>query len=109
MNKFGVGTKAYVFTHTDSAGIINKKMQYEELMLTRGFQSSSDTKLHFGLDSVKTIDSILIVWSNQKYQLIKNVPANKPLIVYQKNAADSFHYNSFFLKKRNFRRCNCAG
>src|SRR6478735_7495797 len=61
MNKFGVGTKAYVFTHTDSSGIKKNKMQFQELMLTRGFQSSSDTKLHFGLDTVKTIDSVLIV------------------------------------------------
>ncbi len=100
MNKFGVGSKAYVFTHTDSAGIINKKMQYEELMLTRGFQSSSDARLHFGLDTIKNIDSILVVWSNQKYQLLKNVPANKPLIVEQRNAVDSFQYNIFFPKKK---------
>ena len=100
MNTFGVGTKAYVFTHTDSAGIIKKNMQFEELMLTRGFQSSSDTRLHFGLDTVKAIDSILIVWTNQKYQLIKNVAANKPLIVDQKSAVDSFHYENFFAPKK---------
>ncbi len=100
MNKFGVGTKAYVFTHKDSSGIIKKNMQYEELMLTRGFQSSSDTRLHFGLDTNKTIDSILIVWTNQKYQLIKNIPAGTPLTVYEKNAADSFQYNKFFPPKK---------
>jgi hypothetical protein len=100
MNKFGIGTKAYVFTHTDSAGIINKKKQYAELMLTRGFQSSSDTKLHFGLDTVKTIDSILIVWTNQKYQLIKNIRANQQLIADEKNAKDSFTYRAFFPKEK---------
>ena len=100
MNKFGIGTKAYVFTHTDSAGIINKKKQYAELMLTRGFQSSSDTKLHFGLDTVKTIDSILIVWTNQKYQLIKNIQANQQLIADEKNAQDSFNYRAFFPKEK---------
>ncbi|MEP6684183.1 MAG: VCBS repeat-containing protein [Parafilimonas sp.] len=101
MNTFGVGSKAYVFTHTDSSGIIKKNMQYEELMLTRGFQSSSDTKLHFGLGKTQNIDSILIVWPTQTYQLLKNIPANKPLIVYQKNAADTFHYNTFFPPKKN--------
>jgi hypothetical protein len=100
MNKFGVGTRAYVFTHTDSSGIRKNKMQYEELMLTRGFQSSSDTRLHFGLDTVTTIDSVLIVWTNQKYQVIKNIPANKPLIVDQKNAVDSFQYKKFFPPKK---------
>lgn len=96
MNKFGIGTKAYVFTHVDSAGFSTNKIQFQELMLTRGFQSSSDTKLHFGLDKVETIDSVLIVWTNQKYQLIKNVPANKPLAADQHNAADSFIYTRFF-------------
>jgi 50S ribosomal subunit-associated GTPase HflX len=75
-------------------------MQYEELMLTRGFQSSSDTKMHFGLDTAKMIDSVLIVWPDQKYQLIKNISANKPLSIDQKNAADTFHYNIFFPKKK---------
>jgi hypothetical protein len=100
MNRFGVGTKAYLFTHTDSAGVVKKNMQYQELMLTRGFQSSCDTKLHFGLDSIKSIDSILIVWGNQKYQLIKNTSINKTLIAEQKNAVDSFQYNTFFPKKK---------
>ena len=30
--------------------------------------------LHFGLDSLNSTDSLLIVWPDQKYQLIKNVP-----------------------------------
>ncbi|MDP9046955.1 MAG: CRTAC1 family protein, partial [Bacteroidota bacterium] len=38
-NGFGIGAKAYVFC--------GKQMQYEQLMLTRGFQSSVEPKLHF--------------------------------------------------------------
>lgn len=102
MNKFGIGAKAYVFTHTDSAGIHTNQMQYGELMLTRGFQSSCDTKLHFGLGTIKTIDSVLIVWPDQKYQVINNIASNKPLIVEEKNAADSFQYTRFFPKKELF-------
>ena len=40
-NTFGVGAKAWLF----AAG----KMQYQQLMLTRGFQSSTEPRLHFGL------------------------------------------------------------
>jgi hypothetical protein len=87
-NKFGIGAKAYVFT---AAG-----MQYEQLMLTRGFQSSSDTRLHFGLDTLKTIDSVLIIWPDQKYQTIKNPPINQKLTVQQKNATGHFDYKTFF-------------
>jgi hypothetical protein len=82
MNKFGVGSKAYLFTRNG--------LQYQELMLTRGFESSSDTKLHFGLDTLSAIDSVLIVWPDQKFQLLKNIPANKPLTVSQKDASGLF-------------------
>ena len=92
LNTFGIGAKAYLFTE--------KGMQYQQLMLTRGFQSSSDTKLHFGLDSLATVDSMLIVWPDQKYQLIKNIAANKSIIVAQKDAAGVFEYNAFFPAKQ---------
>ncbi len=89
-NTFGVGTKAYLFTRHG--------IQYQQLMLTRGFQSSSDTRLHFGLDSLTTIDSLLIIWPNQKYQVLKNVVANKQIVIDQKNASGSFIYENFFPK-----------
>jgi enediyne biosynthesis protein E4 len=91
-NKFGVGAKAYLFT--------KKGMQYQQLMLTRGFESSSDTRLHFGLDSVSTIDSMLIVWPDQKFQVIKNIPANKQINVLQKDASGVFSYTAFFPPKQ---------
>ncbi|WP_276503860.1 VCBS repeat-containing protein [Terrimonas pollutisoli] len=88
MNTSGIGAKAYVFT--------KGKLQYQQLMLTRGFQSSCDTRLHFGLDSISTIDSILIVWGDQKYQVLKNIPANKQIAVAQKDALGIFEYAKFF-------------
>src|SRR5260221_14482592 len=71
-------------------------MQYQQLMLTRGFESSSDTRLHFGLDSSAVADSILIVWPDQKFQLLKNIPANKLLTVSQKDGSGLFKYETFF-------------
>jgi enediyne biosynthesis protein E4 len=91
-NKFGVGAKAYLFT--------KKGIQYQQLMLTRGFESSSDTRLHFGLDSISTIDSVLVVWPDQKFQVIKNIPANKQVVISQKDASGVFNYNSFFPPKQ---------
>ena len=87
-NTFGIGAKAYVFE--------KEKMQYQQLMLTRGFQSSVDTRLHFGLHTSATIDSLLIVWPDQRYQVVKNVTANKQLIVEQKNASGMFKQDAFF-------------
>lgn len=91
-NKFGVGTKVYTFC--------KDKLQYQQLMLTRGFQSSSDAKLHFGLDSDTLIDSMLVVWPNQQYQLVKNVLANRTLIINQKEANGHFDYEQFFHPKK---------
>jgi hypothetical protein len=87
-NNFGVGVKAYLFC--------SQQMQYEQLMLTRGFQSSVEPKLHFGISDHKKIDSVLVVWPNQTYQVIKNIKADRLLVVDQKNAANHFDYKSFF-------------
>ncbi len=87
-NTFGVGCKAYIFE--------KDKMQYEQLMLTRGFESSSDARLHFGLGADSTLDSILIVWPDQKYETLKSIKGNRQVTVYKKDAAGVFIYNDHF-------------
>ncbi|MBI3138397.1 MAG: VCBS repeat-containing protein [Sphingobacteriales bacterium] len=88
LNRFGLGVKAWVFA--------KGKMQYQQLMLTRGFQSSSEPRLHFGLDSAATADSILIVWPDQHAQTIRNVAVSKSLVINKKEARDTFNYDSYF-------------
>ncbi|HWZ15395.1 MAG TPA: VCBS repeat-containing protein [Mucilaginibacter sp.] len=87
-NRFGIGAKAYVFC--------DKQMQYEQLMLTRGFQSSVEPKLHFGLNGQSKIDSLLIIWPNQTYQVMRNVKGDVQLTIDQKNATGRFVYKQFF-------------
>lgn len=87
-NKFGIGAKAYLFQ--------KGQLQYQQLMLTRGFESSCEARLHFGLDTSTSVDSILIVWPDQRYQLLKNVPSNKQLEVKQTDAAGTFDHAAFF-------------
>jgi enediyne biosynthesis protein E4 len=98
MNKFGIGAKAYLWAHDNKSD--SAEMQFQELMLTRGFQSSSDTRVHFGLDSINNIDSLLIVWPDQKFEILKNIAVNKELTVYQKEAKGSFNYHDFFPEKK---------
>ncbi len=88
LNTSGIGAKVYLFKQHN--------LQYQQLMLTRGFQSSSEARLHFGLDAATTVDSLLIVWPNQTYQVLKNVAANTPITLLQKNAAGVFNRNDFF-------------
>ena len=87
-NRFGIGAKAYVFS--------GKQMQYEQLELTRGFQSSVEPKLHFGLGKQPNIDSLLIVWPNQTYQVIRHFKGDQLLTIDQKNASGNFDHDAFF-------------
>jgi enediyne biosynthesis protein E4 len=87
-NKNGLGAKVYLFS--------NGKMQYQQVMSTRGFQSSVEPKLHFGLGTETKIDSALVVWTNQRYQLIKELPINKTVLLNQSNATAIFTYDNFF-------------
>ncbi|PWT74599.1 MAG: RNA-binding protein [Bacteroidetes bacterium] len=91
LNSSGIGAKAYLYA--------GGKMQYQQLMLTRGFMSSSDPRLHFGLDSLNKIDSLLIVWPSRKFEVIRNVPVDSILWVKQQNAKGDFNYNQFFPKQ----------
>jgi hypothetical protein len=77
-NTFGIGTKVYLFNQ--------HKQQYQQLMLTRGFQSSVAPLLHFGLDTASVVDSLLVIWPNQQWQMLYNVSANQRLTLHQKNA-----------------------
>jgi len=92
MNKFGIGTKVWMYT--------GNTMQYQQMMPTRGFQSSVDMRLHFGLDSTRYIDSILIVWPNQKYQVMKNVPAKGDMQFSELQAGGVFDYNQRFPQRK---------
>ena len=87
-NTFGIGAKVYLFDQG--------KIQYQQLMLTRGFESSTEPRLHFGLDTLTHIDSLLVVWPDQSYQLMQQVPVNRQVQLKQKEATHGFSYPHFF-------------
>lgn len=91
-NTAGIGVKAWVFT--------GGRMQYQQLMLTRGFQSSGEARLHFGLDGAAVADSILVVWPDQQCELRKEVAANRQLVFEQSQAPLRFVPDKFFPKKQ---------
>lgn len=84
-NKFGLGAKAYLFT--------KHGMQMQQLMLTRGFQSSVPPVLHFGLDSLQYVDSMVIVWPGNMSQTFFQIKTNQNITIQQGNANDSFQFN----------------
>ncbi len=83
-NTFGFGTKVIV-----SAGGIN---QMQEEMPCRGFQSSVDPVLNFGLDTLKSADSLIVEWPDQKMQILRNAKADTVLVFNQSDAHESVQY-----------------
>ena len=79
-NSFGIGNKVYVHT--------NGEVQYQELSPMRGFQSSVDYRLYFGLDTIKNIDSVRVVWNNGLKSFSKNLSVNKHYVFYDSLASN---------------------
>lgn len=67
-NKEGIGTKALIY--------YNNKSQIKQLFKARGFLSSTNSQLHFGLGQNSSIDSLVIIWPDTKVQVINNPKIN---------------------------------
>ena len=79
-NTQALGSKVYVY----ASGI----KQYQELFPVRGFQSSTSSKLHFGLGDGALIDSVIIYWPDSKKTVIRNPSADQNLMCNQADASE---------------------
>lgn len=70
-NPYGFGTKVTVYT--------NIEKQFIEHSPYRGYQSTVENTLHFGLGKTKKVDSIRVVWPDNKTQLLTNISADQVL------------------------------
>jgi enediyne biosynthesis protein E4 len=70
-NTHGIGARIKLY-----AGGVTQTL---EQMPNRGFESSSDHVLLFGLGQISKIDSVSVLWPNDKKQVIKNVKINNTL------------------------------
>ncbi|MBL4709854.1 MAG: VCBS repeat-containing protein [Flavobacteriales bacterium] len=80
-NAYGVGAKVTVIT---TAGI-----QFQEASPYRGYFSSQNPVLHFGLGKEEQIESIEVIWPNSTQQTLKDVAVNQQLEINIKNATPS--------------------
>lgn len=80
-NKFGLGNRVYVTAKGQT--------QMQELTLTRGFQSSVSARLHFGLNSLKEIDTLKVVWTDGKIQILHHIKTNQHLVLKYEDAVFS--------------------
>ena len=77
-NAFGLGCKIWLEDHGET--------QFQELTLTRGFQSSVEPILHFGIGKKNTIEKVRILWQDGKEQILEDVEANQLLAMDYKDA-----------------------
>lgn len=67
-NKNGIGAKAILYS--------DGKIQFKQHFASRGFMSSVDHNIHFGLDTISKIDSLAIIWPNNTIQFAQNIKIN---------------------------------
>jgi hypothetical protein len=79
-NRFAIGTSVRLF--------VNGKTIIQELMPSRGFQSSMDYVMTFGLGELVSVDSVSVRWPNNKVTILNNVKANQRLILSQSDGTD---------------------
>ncbi|WP_411032206.1 VCBS repeat-containing protein [Spongiimicrobium sp. 3-5] len=79
-NPNGIGTKVSLYS--------NGSRQFQEMTLTRGFQSSVAPQLHFGLGSATIVDSLVLHWPDAKEQHITDIASNQILTLDYTNASE---------------------
>ncbi|TXN38119.1 VCBS repeat-containing protein [Flagellimonas hymeniacidonis] len=81
-NTFAVGSVVELFS--------DDKILRHELVPSRGFQSSVDYGLTIGLGKRTKIDSLRVIWPNDKTQILENVNVNTTISLEQGNATQIF-------------------
>jgi hypothetical protein len=79
-NAFAIGSSVKLFAQG--------KIFIQELVPSRGFQSSMDYVLTFGLGTLEKIDSISVLWPDSKLTVLKDVKVNQLLELRQSDAIE---------------------
>lgn len=85
-NTRGIGAKVKVY----SGG----KFMYQEQSPVRGFESAVDPVLNFGLGKSQTVDSLIIIWPNDKAQKLTSVKGNQTVTLKLSDAAAPYIYDT---------------
>ena len=93
-NPDGIGVKVLVTS--------NDLKQYQEMTLTRGFQSSVDPRLHYGLGDAKIVDEVEVIWPDGKVQKLQNIEVNQFLTLNHADASNSKRLPATGIEKKLF-------
>ena len=84
-NTLGIGNKVEITTKNGK--------QFQELFLTRGWISSVEPVLTFGIDSLDVIDEVKVTWFDGNEEILENISANKTHTFYYKDSKTSKSQN----------------
>jgi enediyne biosynthesis protein E4 len=80
LNHFALGATVKMYAGKNA-------VQYLEDYPYRGFQSTVESVLHFGMGTNTKADSIVIRWPDDRYTVLKDVPVNQILTLHQRDGA----------------------
>lgn len=78
LNKKGIGSKLQLYQ--------KGTVQTAELNPARGYLSTVDSRIYFGVGTAMTVDSLKVTWQNGQAQTIRQFKANSSLKLSQKDA-----------------------
>lgn len=84
-NRDGIGAWIRLF--------YNGEQQVYEHFTVRGYLSSVTPIAHFGLDSISRVDSLFIIWPDNKFQKLENISTNQLLTLKQADAKEIFDWS----------------
>jgi hypothetical protein len=79
-NRRGVGATVIL-----TAGGQKQQVYYSPV---RGYMSSMDGPVHFGLGRARRVDSLEVIWPDGRYQVLTNLGADRLLVVKQASATE---------------------
>ncbi len=74
----GIGSQVEIF--------YNNRMQKQYFTPYRGYLSTVEQALHFGMGKVSSIDSMKVTWPDRTIQVLYNLTTNKEVVLYQNQA-----------------------
>lgn len=93
LNTGGIGAQIRLMTATDTL--------YAEQMPNRGFQSSVDPRIYFGLGESREIKAVQVLWPSGKLSVIPNPKADQILQIKESDAAEMLPSENFFPVKKD--------
>lgn len=84
-NPQGFGAKIWAYQQ-------GQLLQYQEQFTIRGYLGSVESILHLGLGAVNELDSLRVVWPDDRVQVLKKVKVDRVLTLDQKQANGKYNY-----------------